>query len=217
MPRGLFLSLDGLDGGGKSTQCRLLADWLRGRGHPVTTCVDPGGTALGGELRQIVLHHRREMTTACEAFLYMASRSQLVAEVIRPALDAGHIVISDRFLLANVVYQGYAGGLDVEQLWQVGRLSTGGLEPDMTFVLDLPLEQARSRRVGPADRVESRSADYHERVRHGFLTEAQRRPERIQVVDASQAVEAVHQAICQAVGALLEKGGSDGVAARPGA
>jgi dTMP kinase len=146
----------------------------------------------------------------------MASRAQLVAEVIRPALNAGHVVISDRFLLANVVYQGYAGGFDVEQLWQVGRLSMGGLEPDLTIVLDLPLEQARSRRAGPADRVESRPTDYHERVRNGFLTEAKRRPDRIQVVDASQPVEAVHEAICQAVGVLVEKGGSDGVAARPG-
>ncbi len=216
MPRGLFLSLDGLDGGGKSTQCRLLADWLRSRGYTVTTCVDPGGTALGAELREIVLHHRREMTTACEAFLFMASRAQLVAEIIRPALDAGHIVLSDRFLLANVVYQGYAGGLDVEQLWQVGRLSTGGIEPELTFVLDLPAEQARSRRSGPADRVESRPPDYHARVRYGFQTEAQRCPNRILIVDASQSIEAVHQVICQAVLAHLEKGGSDVVAARQG-
>src|SRR5277367_6425426 len=99
MSGGLFLSRDGLDGGGKSTQCRLLADWLRGRGYTVTTCVDPGGTALGARVREIVLHHPHEMAPACEAFLYMASRAQLVAEIIRPALDAGHLVISDRFLL----------------------------------------------------------------------------------------------------------------------
>jgi dTMP kinase len=216
MPRGLFLSLDGLDGGGKSTQCRLLADWLRGRGLTVTACVDPGGTAVGAELRQIALHHRRELAPACEAFLFMASRAQLVAEVIRPALDAGHVVISDRFLLANVVYQGYAGGLDVEQLWQVGRLSTGGLEPELTFVLDLPPEQARSRRDGPADRVESRPADYHARVRQGFRAEAQRRPDRIKLIDASQSVEKVHQIIRDAVLAWLEKGGSDVVGARQG-
>jgi dTMP kinase len=216
MPRGLFLSLDGLDGGGKSTQCRLLADWLRGRGLTVTTCVDPGGTPIGAELRQIVLHHHREITPACEAFLFMASRAQLVAEIIRPALDAGHVVISDRFLLANVVYQGYAGGLDVEQLWHVGRLSTGGLEPDLTCVLDLPPEQAKSRRAGPADRVESRPADYHARVRNGFITEARRRPEHIKLIDASQSVDAVHQVIRQAVLARLEKGGSDVVAARQG-
>jgi dTMP kinase len=204
---GLLLSLDGLDGGGKSTQCRLLADWLRGLGYTVTTCVDPGGTALGTEVRTIVLHHRHEMTPACEALLFMASRAQLVSEIIRPALDAGHVVICDRYLLANVVYQGYAGGLDVEELWQVGRLSTGGVEPDLTFVLDLPLEQAKARRAGPADRVESRPTDYHARVRHGFLTEAQRRPGRIRVVDASQSVEMVHTTICQAVLAHLGKGG----------
>src|SRR3954447_24627062 len=107
MTRGLFLSLDGIDGGGKSTQCRLLADWLRERGRAVVTCVDPGGTALGAEVRQIVLHHRGELAPACEAFLFMASRAQLVAEVIRPALESGQVVVCDRFLLANVVYQGH--------------------------------------------------------------------------------------------------------------
>src|SRR5262249_44854900 len=118
MPRGLFISLDGLDGAGKSTQCRLLREWLRGKGHEVTHCADPGGTVLGDVLRSMLLdHHRWPMTLACEAFLFMASRSQLTAEIIRPALDAGRIVISDRFLLANVVYQGYGGGLDPAQLY----------------------------------------------------------------------------------------------------
>src|SRR5579885_228790 len=134
MTRGLFLSLDGIDGTGKSTQCRLLADWLRGRGHEVVTCADPGGTAVGAALREIVLHHRGEMAPACEAFLFMASRAQLVAEVIDPALASGRVVVCDRFLLANVVYQGYGGGLDVGRLWDVGRLSTGDREPDLTLV-----------------------------------------------------------------------------------
>src|SRR5215831_17025192 len=112
--RGFFLSLDGIDGTGKSTQCRLLADWLRGRGCDVVQCADPGGTAIGDALRDILLHHRGELAPACEAFLFMASRAQLVAEVIRPALDAGRVVVCDRFLLANVVYQGYGGGLEAE-------------------------------------------------------------------------------------------------------
>src|SRR5262245_30261121 len=98
MARGPFLSLDGVDGAGKSTQCRLLAEWLRGRGLEVVSCVDPGGTALGAELRQILLHHRGEVAPACEALLFMASRAQLAAEVVRPALDAGRAVVSDRFL-----------------------------------------------------------------------------------------------------------------------
>src|SRR3984957_17216499 len=99
----LFLSLDGLDGAGKSTQCRLLADWLRGRGKSVVACHDPGGTDLGQQLREILLTYRGSMSLTCEAFLFMASRAQLVAEVIRPALEAGKIVVADRFLLANVV------------------------------------------------------------------------------------------------------------------
>lgn len=190
-----FISLDGLDGTGKSTQCRLLAEWLRAGGHAVTTCIDPGGTALGGQLRGIVLNHRPDMVRMCEALLFMASRAQLLAEVIRPALDAGQIVISDRFLLANIVYQGHAGGLDVERLWPMGRFAAGDLEPDLTVVLDLPPEQAAQRRGRPADRIESRDAAYHGRIRQGFLFEAQRQPERIRVVDASPPVDKVQQAI----------------------
>ncbi len=125
----------------------------------------------------------------------MASRAQLVGEVIRPALDHGHVVLSDRFLLANVVYQGHAGGLDPGRLWQVGLFATGGLEPDLTLVLDLPPERARARRDRPADRVESRGPEYHARVRAGFLEEARSRPERIRVIDASPSPEVVQEAL----------------------
>jgi dTMP kinase len=202
MTRGLFLSLDGIDGGGKSTQCRLLADWLRHRGHDVVTCVDPGGTPLGERLRDILLHQRGDLSPASEALLFMAGRAQLVATVIRPNLEAGRTVISDRYLLANVVYQGYGGGLDTEQLWQVGRLSTGGLEPDLTFVLDLLPAVAATRRQRPVDRIESRDDAYHARVRQGFLTEAARLPDRVQVVDASPPTGVVHAQICSAVARL---------------
>ena len=203
MTRGIFLSLDGLDGTGKSTQCRLLADWLRRRGRDVVQCADPGGTAVGTALRDILLNHRGEMTPACEAFLFMASRAQLVAEVIRPALEDGRVVICDRFLLANVVYQGYAGGLDVDQLWEIGRLSTGGLEPDLTIVLDLPLDAALGRRNRAPDRMESRAREYQQRVREGFLSEARRRPDRIVVVDASPPVEVVQERIREEVWRVL--------------
>jgi dTMP kinase len=119
MTRGLFLSLDGLDGTGKSTQCRLLADWLRERGRTVVTSVDPGGTPVGDRLRQLIFHPEQALNVTCEALLFMASRAQLVNDVIRPALTAGSDVVTDRFLLANVVYQGHAGGLDPDELWQV--------------------------------------------------------------------------------------------------
>jgi dTMP kinase len=206
MARGLFISLDGLDGSGKSTQCRLLADWLRGRGHAVTACADPGGTAIGKAIRELLLNGRQEITVACEALLFLASRAQLTSEIIRPALDAGHVVVSDRFLLANVAYQGYAGGLGPELLWQIGRMATGGWEPDLTLILDLPVEAAQARRKGSLDRFEKRDAAYQSRVRQGFLTEARRDPNRLRVLDASQPVEVVHDRICQEVTRVLAAG-----------
>jgi dTMP kinase len=201
-----FISLDGLDGTGKSTQCRLLADWLRARGFRVTECADPGSTAIGDIIRHLLLDHRQEMTLTCEMYLFMASRAQLTAQVIRPALDAGQAVVADRFLLANVVYQGHAGGLDPDQIREIGRVATGGLEPDLTVVLDLPVELAHARRQGPADRLESRDFAYHVRVREGFLTEARRRPERVRVVDARASVEVVHEQICQEVARVVAAG-----------
>jgi dTMP kinase len=206
MARGWFLSLDGPDGTGKSTQCRLLADWLRGRGHEVTTCIDPGGTEVGAALRDLLLHRRTSLTPWCEALLFMASRAQLVGEVIRPALAAGRVVVSDRYLLSTVVYQGHAGGLDPRQVWEVGRVAAGGLEPDLTLVLDLPQELSQGRRKGAPDRVESRPADYQARVRNGFLAEAARQPDRIRVIDAAPPVEGVQEAIRREVLRVVEGG-----------
>ena len=203
MPRGVFLSLDGLDGTGKSTQCRLLADWLRARGYAVTECADPGGTSVGEVIRGLLLDRRREMSLLCEALLFMASRAQLVAEIIQPALDAGHVVLADRFLLANVVYQGHAGGIDPMVLWQIGQFATGGLEPDLTLVLDLSPEAALARRGRPADRMESREETFYVRVREGFLAEARRRPERVRVLDASGTLEQVHELVCEEVARVL--------------
>jgi dTMP kinase len=201
--RGLFLSLDGLDGAGKSTQCRRVADWLRGRGHDVIECADPGGTEVGKQLRTILLDPRHPICLPAEALLFMASRAQLVHEVIRPALDAGKTVVSDRFLLANVVYQGHAGGLDPDLLWTVGRLAIDNLEPDLTIVLDLPLDRAGARRKETADRMERRGDEFFAKVRAGFLAEAKRRPERIRVVDASRSADEVHADVVRLVEAWL--------------
>jgi dTMP kinase len=180
-----FLSLDGIDGTGKSTQCRLLADWLNASGVSARLCADPGGTALGDQLRSILLTSRTHISPRAEALIFMASRAELVSETIRPALEAGQVVICDRFVTANVVYQGHAGGLPADQLWDVGRFCTDDLFPDRTFILDLPVNVAAERRGRTADRVESRGPEYLEKVRQGFLTEAARRPDRYVVIDAS--------------------------------
>lgn len=202
--RSAFIALDGLDGTGKSTQCRMLVEWLMGQKVPVTACTDPGGTALGLELRQILLHrHEHRIGTATEAMLFMASRAQLVEEVIRPALDRGEVVVSDRFTLANVVYQGHAGGLSPADLWSVGAVATRGLEPDLTLVFDLPLEEALARRKPAADRMEERDLDYHEAVKRGFIFEAGRRPEKYRLIDASADEESIQRAVCREVSRLL--------------
>ena len=200
----LFFSLDGIDGTGKSTQIRLLADWLRTRGEDVVRCAEPGGTPLGDRLREMLLTHADEKCPMGEALLFMASRAELLERVIRPALAAGKLVLSDRYLLATIVYQGYGSRLNVDSLWALGRLAAGGLEPDLTLVLDLSVEQAHLRRGRDPDRMEGRTRDFHERVRRGFLTEAQRQPDRIRVIDASGSVEGVHSAICTEVARVLE-------------
>lgn len=167
---GFFLTLDGPDGAGKTTQIASIANWLRSEGFDVVTCRDPGSTPLGDRLRGIVLDRDAVgISMRAEMLLYMASRAQLVDDVIRPALAAGRIVISDRFLLANLVYQGYAGGLSVDDLWQVGRVAIGDLLPDLTLILDVPPGLGRSRAGGARDRIEDRPDLYHERVRQGFL------------------------------------------------
>jgi dTMP kinase len=191
----MFLSLDGVDGAGKSTQIERLAEWLRAAGRDVVLCRDPGTTPLGLELRKILLHREDlGIERRSEMFLYMAARTQLVEEFIRPALAAGKTVVSDRFLLANVVYQGHAGGLDPDVLWQVGRIATNGLEPDLTIVLDVPVEIA-AERLGPVrDRIESRGTSYLQAVRDGFLAESRRQP-RLVVIDARVSPDAVFAAI----------------------
>jgi dTMP kinase len=196
----MFLSLDGVDGVGKSTQMNLLCDWLRELRYPVVSCRDPGSTALGESLRHIVLNSvNTPIHRTSEMLLYMAARAQLVEQVIRPALQAGKTVVCDRFLLANIVYQGYAGGLDVEELWSVGEVATGGLHPHLTIVLDMDVQAARQRMNRELDRMESRGMDYLERVREGFLMESRLGHERIIVVDAARDIDSVHHDIRSAI------------------
>lgn len=195
----MFFTFDGIDGAGKSTQIERFCDWLEGQGREVVTCRDPGSTRLGEVIREILLH-REEIPLAmrAEMLLYMAARAQLVEDVIRPALAAGKTVVSDRFLLANVVYQGHAGGLDPDALWRIGEVATAGVSPDLTFVLDLPPEGAAARRTTPPDRLEKRGPEFHQRLRDGFLAEAKRSPDRILIVDATRSIDEVAEVIQRA-------------------
>jgi dTMP kinase len=193
----MFFSFDGIDGAGKSTQVRLFADALREGGYDVFVCRDPGSTALGERVREVLLNSGAEtpIATRAEMLLYMAARAQLVDEVIRPALADGKVVVSDRYLLANVVYQGHAGGLEPDAIWQLGRFATGGIEPDVVYVLDIDPATADKRFNRPLDRMESLGTDYRQRLRKGFLREAERFDGRIHVIDANRDVDAIHAEI----------------------
>ena len=207
----MFFSFDGIDGAGKSTQIERFVRWLREQPRRVVECRDPGTTALGESIRRLLLDehdHRRDCRA--EMFLYMAARAQLVDEVIGPAIHDGADVVSDRYLLANVVYQGHAGQLDPELIWKIGQTATRGILPDVTFVLDMPVEKLseRMRSAGrQADRMEQRGLEYLGRVREGFLAEARKHPDRIVVVDASQPVERVEQQVRTIAAERLDRAG----------
>lgn len=209
----MFFVFEGLDGAGKSTQIDLLVKLLRettgnGSGRQVVTCRDPGSTPSGEAIRALLLDPASKIGMKAEMLLYMAARAQLVEEIIRPALEAGNIVVSDRFLLSNIVYQGYAGGLSPEEIREIGLTATAGLIPQLTFVLDLPPEESNKRLDRPRDRLESRGEEFRKRVRDGFLSEAALAPDKILVIDASRSIEEVHAQVAQAALSGLASGDS---------
>lgn len=185
--------IDGPDGAGKSTQIAMLAAFLREQGLAVAQTRDPGGTAVGDRIRAILLDNAHaEMAVACETMLYMASRAQLVAEVIRPALESGVCVLCDRFVSSTIAYQG-AGGADIEAIRRVAQVAVGGVWPDLTVILDLGHEEGLRRAAERAtkDRMESKGDLFHQRVREMFLAQAKDQPDKFAVVDAAGPVEQV--------------------------
>jgi dTMP kinase len=196
---GKFLVIDGPDGAGKSTQVKRLADWLREQGAAVTLARDPGGTPIGEKVRAILLDKAHdEMGVACETMLYMASRAQLVEQVIRPALARGECVVCDRYVSSTVAYQG-AGGADPAAIRAVAQVAVGGLWPDLTVILDLPAPAGLARLKNAPDRMESKDPAFHGRVRELFLQQARQDRRRFAVVDAAGTAEEVQQRLRQAI------------------
>lgn len=193
----MFFSFDGIDGTGKTTQMELFCQWLRERGTEVVSCRDPGGTPLGERIRQILLHTDVDTPIGrrAEMLLYMASRAQLVDDVIRPALEAGSVVVSDRYLLANIVYQGHAGGLSPEAIRQVGAVAVDGIYPDAVFLLDMSPSAADARLHRALDRMERQGDDFRERLHAGFIVESTRSENNVYVIDASRPIDIVQAEI----------------------
>ena len=176
---------------------------LGAAGHDVVRCVDPGSTPLGVQVREILLGHRVPIGRTSEMLLFMAARAQLVEEVIRPALDRGQTIVSDRYLLANIVYQGYAGGLDVDEVRAVGQIAVGGVVPRCTFLLDADVERTVERMGDDLDRIERRGIEYRRKLRAGFLAEAAIPGSCIRVVDAGQTIDEVAAQICALAAPLI--------------
>lgn len=183
----VLITLEGLDGSGKTTQFEQLVEYLRTLGHEFVATREPGGTAAGEALRRLLLDPDLPLTIHSETFLYAAARAELVERVVRPALYAGRSVVLDRYVDSSVAYQAYGRGLPPEFVMAINEMGTGGLRPDRTILLDLPVELAleRKRQAG-GDRFERETVEFFERVREGYLELAAAEPERIRVVDASR-------------------------------
>ena len=209
--RGKFIVLEGVDGAGKSTQAYLLSKYLSEKKFRVLPTREPGGTPLGERVREILLDPGEDrITSQCELLLYMASRAQLVGEVLIPSLEQGFIVVSERYLLSSIAYQGYAGGLPIEPIEYIGAFAISGLEPDLAIVLDIDPEIAMRRDSGPIaaadaeyDRIEKKGIEFQKKVRQGFLALAAKHPDKIKVLDASRTHKEVHEAIKKLVAGVI--------------
>ena len=206
MSDGLFITLEGGDGSGKTTQAELLGAWLVESGRTVVRTREPGGTEVGVEVREIVLHHRGDIDPRAEALLYAADRAHHVATVVRPALARGDVVLQDRYIDSSVAYQGAGRVLDAQAVRGLSEWATEGLAPDLTILLDLDAASARTRLDDARtryDRLEAEASEFHDRVRGAYLEIADAEPDRFLVVDASLPVEEIAAAIRARVAGLL--------------
>ena len=201
---GLFITFEGGEGCGKSTQSRLLLKKLEQQNIPVVLTHEPGGTALGNEVRKTLKRQRgSSISPQAELFLFAASRAQLVAELIRPALAEGKVVICDRFTHSTLVYQGYGRGLDLTFVETVNNMATGNLKPDLAILLDISPEQGLARKRSLKDRFEQEDLSFHRRVREGYLKMAAAEPDRWLVIDASLPKGKIAEIIWDRVSRLL--------------
>lgn len=204
MKKGLFITFEGADGCGKTTQIELLSNYLKTNGYDVVLTREPGGKGLGEKIREILLNYEGPVSDRCESFLFLADRAQNIDMIVNPAIDEGKIVLCDRHTDSSVAYQGYGRGLDIDRINKLNDIATNGRKPDLTFVFDIDVETSMKRIGKEKDRMESAGIDFHNRVRNGYLELAKNEPKRIVVIDASQSIENIHSAVTDKIKSILK-------------
>lgn len=195
MKKGLFITFEGVDGCGKTTQINLLAQYLKEKGYEVLLTREPGGKGLGEKLREILLNYDGEVSDRCESFLFLADRAQHIDVIVNPAVEQGKIVLCDRHTDSTVAYQGYGRGLDIDTINSLNNLATNGKRPDLTFVFDIDTETSMKRVGKNQDRMESAGIEFQTKVRNGYLKIANQEPERVKVIDSTKSIEEIHKQV----------------------
>ena len=199
MDRGLFITFEGADGCGKTTQIKLLDEYLRAKGYQTLLTREPGSKGLGEKLREILLNYDGDVSPVAESFLFLADRAQHVDCIIKPALDKGIIVLCDRHTDSTLAYQGYGRGLDLEEIRKLNKIATSGLIPDLTIVFDVDIETSQARVGAEKDRMESAGIEFFQRVRNGFLEIAKQEPARVKVINSADSIENIHKRVVELV------------------
>lgn len=205
MKKGLFITLEGADGCGKTTQLRLLTEYLKNRGYDVVLTREPGCNGLGEKIRSLLLDYDGEVSPVCESFLFLADRAQNIDVIVRKNVELGKIVISDRHTDSSLAYQGYGRQLDVDKIDMLNNIATSGLKPDLTIVFDVDVETSMQRVGNEKDRMESAGKEFFERVRQGYLKIAQKEPNRVKVINSVDSIENIHNQVKNLFVKLEEK------------
>lgn len=205
MKKGLFITFEGADGCGKTTQIKMLQEYLQYRGYEVVLTREPGSMGLGQKIRDLLLNYDGEVSPVCESFLFLADRAQNVDIIVRRNIEMGRIVISDRHTDSSLAYQGYGRGLDVDRIDMLNNIATSGLKPDLTYVFDIDVETSMQRVGNEKDRMESAGKEFFERVRQGYLKIAQKEPNRVKVINAVDSIDNIHKQVVELFVKLEEK------------
>lgn len=203
MQKGLFITFEGADGCGKTTQLNMLKKYLENKNYQVILTREPGGKGLGETLRNILLNYDGEVSNRCESFLFLADRAQNIDIIVDPAIKEGKIVLCDRHADSSVAYQGYGRGLDIEEINMLNSLATNGKTPDLTLVFDVDIETSMKRVGSEKDRMENSGMEFFNRVRNGYLEIAKEEPNRVKIINATKSIEEIHQEVINIVNKLL--------------